>query len=71
MLRNPDDQPQEFALDVKRVFDLPPGAPMKYTLRSPWAEHSKDEGIVVEAGKLVTIPLGPLEVRIFDANPEM
>lgn len=71
MLRNPDDRPRDFALDVASVFELPPGAPKKYTLRSPWAEHSKNEGIVAEAGKPVTIPLGPLEVLVFDANPEM
>jgi hypothetical protein len=38
MLRNPDDQPHDFALDVGTAFELPPAALTKYSLKSPWAE---------------------------------
>jgi hypothetical protein len=40
MLRNPDDQPHEFILDLARAFELPHGAPTNYLLRSPWAEYA-------------------------------
>ena len=51
MLRNPDDQPREFALDVGTAFELPPGAPTRYTLKSPWAEDRHERPLVAEAGK--------------------
>lgn len=69
MLRNPDDQPREFVLDVKAAFELPPGAPSRYALRRPWAEDADKPGITAEAGKPVPIKLRGFEVVILEAEP--
>jgi hypothetical protein len=69
MLRNPDDQPQEFALDVRAAFDLPPGAATEYTLASPWKEHAGRPHPRASAGQSLRLILKPFEVLVFDALP--
>jgi len=65
MLRNPDDQPHEFDLDVTTAFELPAGAPRRYALKSPWSEAA----FTAEAGKPLRIALKPFEVIVLDATP--
>ena len=69
MLRNPDGQPREFALDVGAAFELPPGAVTAYTLISPWAEDAVKPRIQAEAGKPLRVALKPFEVLVYDAVP--
>jgi len=69
MLRNPDDQPHEFALDVGTALELPPGAVTKYQLKSPWAEDAQKPAIEAAAGQPVRIPLQPFQVVVFEATP--
>jgi len=69
MLRNPDDQPREFALDVEAVFDLSVGAPKRYALKSAWAEDASHAAHTAEAGKPLALAFRPLEVVVLDANP--
>ncbi|MGD0090511.1 MAG: hypothetical protein ABSE73_11380 [Planctomycetota bacterium] len=69
-LRNPDDKPHAFALDVRQAFELPPGAPEQYRLRSPWAEDAQKPALAAEAGKELSIALQPFEVLILEAEPE-
>ena len=69
MLRNPDDRPQEFALDVRAAFELPAGAKTKYQLKSPWAEDASKPALAAEAGKPLRVALKPFEVVVFDALP--
>jgi hypothetical protein len=57
------------SLDIAEVFELPPGAPTRYALKSPWSEDVGKESIVVEAGKPHTFRLEPFEVLVFDARP--
>ena len=68
-LRNPDDQPHEFALDLESAFELPPGAPRSYRLKSPWAEAATRPTLTVEAGEPVTLTLQPFEVLVLEATP--
>ena len=49
MLRNPDDRPQEFRLDVHSAFH-PPGAFAKFVFKSPWAEDRDKPAMPVEDG---------------------
>ena len=70
MLRNPDDQPHDFALDLAQAFELPPGAPTKYTLRSPWAADAQKPAVAAEAGQPVALTLQPFEVLVLDATPQ-
>ncbi len=68
-LRNPDDQPHEYALDIESAFELPPGAPRRYQLKSPWAEAAARPALTVEAGEPVTLTVQPFEVLILEATP--
>ncbi|MFA5192526.1 MAG: enterotoxin [Verrucomicrobiia bacterium] len=68
MLRNPDDQPHDFALDVGTAFELPAGAATKYVLKSPWAEDAQKPALAAEAGKPVRFALKPFEILVFDAT---
>ncbi len=69
MLRNPDDQPHGFAFEPGAAFELPPGAPPKYSLRSPWAEDAPKPALAAEIGKPLRWVLQPFEVIILEANP--
>ena len=68
MLRNPLDETQRFALEVGEAFELPSGAPSKWTLHSPWKSDA-DRKVTAQAGKLCTITLEPLQVAVWDAVP--
>jgi hypothetical protein len=69
MLRNPDVQPREYALDVAAAFELPLGAQTKYLLKSPWSEDAAKPALRAEAGKPLRIPLKPFEIVVLDALP--
>jgi hypothetical protein len=67
-LRNPDDKPHEFTLDVARAFELPAGAPDRYTLHSPYPDQSIQD-LAARGGTAEVIRLEPFEVLTFDAAP--
>jgi hypothetical protein len=69
VLRNPDDAPAKFTLDVGRAFELPDGAPQKYSLKSPWKTDAAKPPIDVAAGKEHVFELKPFEILVFDAMP--
>lgn len=71
MLRNPDDQPHAFALDVGKAFELPPDAPGRYVLRSPWSEDQDRPPPAAQAGTPLPLNLAPFEVRIIEAQPKL
>jgi hypothetical protein len=67
-LRNPSDQPAEITLDIAKAFELPAGAPQKYTLKSPWAADAAKPAISVQAGRPQRFQLQPFEVLVWDAT---
>jgi hypothetical protein len=69
MLRNPDEKPHEFALDVGTAFELPAGAPRKYSCTSPWSEDAQKAAWLAVAGEPVRRTLAPFEVLVVDAVP--
>jgi hypothetical protein len=69
MLRNPDDQPHEFELDVRTAFELPPGAVATYTLTSPWAAEAGIPPMQAGSDQLLCLTLKPFEVLVYDAMP--
>jgi hypothetical protein len=69
MLRNPDVQPREYALDLAAAFELPLGAQTKYLLKSPWSEDASKPALQAEAGKPMRIMLEPFEIVVLDALP--
>jgi hypothetical protein len=69
MLRNPNDRPQTFSLEILSAFELTANASGKYTLRSPWAEDASGPPQSIERGKPLQLTLRPFEVMVFDAMP--
>ena len=69
MLRNPDDQPHDFALDIGAAFELPTGAPTEFALKSPWAEDAAQPALYTKSGQSLLLKLKPFEVLVFDAIP--
>ena len=67
-MRNPDDAPQTFALDIQKVFELPREAPRRYQLKNAYPDQKTPE-TVLTAGKTHTIKLRPFEVLVFDFEP--
>jgi len=68
-LRNPDDQPHEFALDVGVAFELPAGAATKFKLGSPWAEDARKPVLPAESGTPLRLELKPFEIVVLDTVP--
>jgi len=71
VLRNPDDRPATITLDMANAFELPDGAPRKYTLKSPWKEDAGKPPIELSAGTGHTFALAPFEVFVWDAMPSV
>ena len=69
MLRNPDDRPHEFALDVGTVFELPAGAATKFKLTNPWAEDARKPALPAESGRPLRLELKPFGIVVLDAVP--
>jgi hypothetical protein len=68
-LRNPAGRPASIAIDAGKVFELPPGAPRRYLLTSPY----KDQRITVSsltAGEPATFGMLPYEVLVLEAKGE-
>jgi len=68
-LRNPSDKPGSITIDIGKAFELPGGAAVKYSLKSPWKQDAGSETIVLSAGKEHTFEMKPFEVLVFDAKP--
>jgi hypothetical protein len=68
-LRNPNDSPQAFSLDVGAAFELPAGARTHFSLKSPWAGDAEKPALHARAGKPLPFTLRPFEVLILDASP--
>jgi hypothetical protein len=68
-LRNPSDRPAVVEVDAGTVFELPAGAPLQYSLKSPWKEDAAKPAITVKAGEPYQFKLQPFEVLVWDATP--
>jgi len=69
VLRNPADQPAQFGLETTTAFELPDGAPQRYTLRSPWKQSDTDTPGTLQAGKPRSLRLAPFELLVLEAIP--
>jgi hypothetical protein len=68
-LRNPSTETTVFPLDIGKAFELPPEAPVRYQLISPWKEDAEQKTIPAQAGQEVLIPLAPFAVLVYEALP--
>ena len=69
VLRNPSERSAQFAVDVQELFELPPGAPRRYVLRTPWKQSSPPPQYQLEAGKPFSFSLAPKESLVLEAVP--
>lgn len=69
-LRNPDDRPARYSLDLKKAFELPEAAPRNYSLKSPWRSDAEKPALPATAGRTQTVELAPFELAVFEATPE-
>ncbi len=67
-LRNPSDQAQDFALDIRHALELPDDAATTYTAHSPW-KSAKTPDMTLTAGQAVMLHLQPFEVITLDLTP--
>ena len=68
VLRNPTDQPANFTADAAKLFELPPGAPGKIVMHSPWKRDRQEPSITLESGQPATLALKPFEVLVLEAT---
>jgi hypothetical protein len=68
-LRNPSDKPQTIAVDVAKVFELPPGAATQFTAKSPWKDQQARPAIDLAGGTPHELSLQPFEVLTLEATP--
>ena len=69
-LRNPDQAPHAYELDVQSAFELPAGAAETYIARSPWKDAAGAPAIHLRAGQARTFQLEPFEVLTLEAAPQ-
>ncbi len=67
VLRNPKDEPQSFTVDAAAAFELPPGAPERYSMRSPWRDDRERPPLDLEAGRPHTLELAPFQVLTLES----
>ena len=68
-LRNPDQGPHAFELDVQSAFELPADAPENYAARSPWKDAAGAAPISLRARQPHVLNLQPFEVLTLEAIP--
>jgi len=69
VLRNPNDKPQRFAIDVGQSFEIPDGAPTISQAKSPWTRDRSTQPIRLTAGTPHVFSLAPFEVLTLEAAP--
>jgi hypothetical protein len=68
-LRNPSDQRQSLAIDLRKAFELPPKTPDRFLAHSPWKRASAATPVSFEAGQESVFTLQPFEVLTLEALP--
>jgi hypothetical protein len=70
VLRNPSDKPGAIAIDLAKVLELPPGAPLLYTAKSPWKSNAQSPPLTLNAHSPHKFTLAPFEVVTLDLQPK-
>lgn len=68
-LRNPSARVQSIKIDPAKAFELPDGAPQKYTIANPFKDQTVDVSRL-RAGEETTFKLQPFEVLVVEALPD-
>lgn len=67
-LRNPNDRPQAFAVDVAKVLELPTPTKGALTFTAPWKDSVQGAKYTLPIGKSKVLVLAPFEVLNLQAN---
>ncbi|WP_334266149.1 enterotoxin [Edaphobacter sp. HDX4] len=70
VLRNPSDKPQDLALDIGSVLELPVGAARRFHARSPWREDAAQPTFSLAEGTPHRFALKPFQVLTLELQPE-
>ncbi|KAA6458803.1 enterotoxin [Acidobacteria bacterium AB60] len=70
VLRNPGDKQQAIKLRLQDGFELPEGAAVRYSARSPWAADAAQPAMTLDANEPHTFTLKPFEVVTLEMTPE-
>jgi len=70
VLRNPSDKEGSIEVDVAKAFELPTGAPLSYTAKSPWKADEQTPSLVLRANIPHKFTLKPFEVLTLDMQPK-
>jgi len=70
ILRNPSDKPGAIEMDVAKALELPAGAPLAYTAKSPWKADAQTAPITLQAHVPYKFTLKPFEVLTLDMQPK-
>lgn len=70
VLRNPDDQPKVYDLNLNRVLELPKQFEGTYQLRSPWKEDQNQEKLKTSSGQILKVELIAFETKILEVIPD-
>lgn len=68
-LRNPTARAQTIKIDPAKAFELPEGAPQKYSVANPFKDQTVDV-TALAAGKETAFKLQPFEVLVIEALPD-
>ena len=66
VLRNPGDKPADFIADARRLFELPPGPPYRFAMRSPWKRDNAVPPTLLESAHPSAIELKPFELLVLE-----
>lgn len=69
-LRNPSDQPQALAIDLAVAFELPEGAPDRYTLHDVWGGRPDLRKNALASAEALQLELAPFELVTLEADPQ-
>ena len=69
MLRNPDDKTASISLNISEVFELPPNAPRKYSLKPAFEKDLIKTPSYLTADSTQTFTLNPFQVIVLEAYP--
>ncbi len=68
-LRNPSDQPQDFAASLTTLLELPSGSAPTYAARSPWKSDSGQVAVNIPAKEQHSFHLQPFQVLTLELRP--
>ena len=68
-LRNPSDQPQDFAARLSTLLELPAGAARAYVARSPWKNDSASPAVALRSQEQHAFHLRPFQVLTLEMVP--